>query len=131
MQFFSPDSPMVNGTKFTKISDLSPNMTFPLVNVIVEVDMKTLRLRTDGSGEVEVGDASGSILMSIPKNCMEKFSEPGLAFVIRNAVCLVVGNTLMLQLSSKFSEVVKVDKLPVPLFCRNKGRKFSQIEYSC
>ena len=121
---------MVSGTKFLKISDMSPNLTVPMVNVIVEVDMETLRLRNDGSGEVEVGDASGSILMSIPKKCVEKFSHPGLAYVIKNVLCLVVGNTMMLQLSSQFSEVTRVDKLPVANFHRNKGRNFSHIEYS-
>jgi len=121
---------MVSGTKFTKISDLSPNMTVPLLNVIVQVDMSTLRLRVDGSGEAELGDASGSILMSIPKKCMEKFADPGLAFVIKNILCVVIGNSLMLQVSSRFSEISKVDKLPLPFFHRNKGRNFSHIEYA-
>jgi len=121
---------MVSGTKFTKISDLSPNMTVPLVNVIVEVDMDTMRLRTDGAGEVEVGDASGSIVMFIPKSSMHNFSDPALAFVIKNVICLVAGTALMLHVSSQFSEITKVDKLPVPTFRRNKGRNFSHIEYS-
>ena len=122
---------MVGGNKFTKISDLSPNMLVPITNVIVEVDKTTLQQRLDGSVVMDVGDASGSITMIIPKESLDVFNErAALAFVIKNVLCLVVGSTLMLQVSSNYTEISRVDKLPVPFFRRNKARNISEIDFT-
>ena len=122
---------MVGGTKFTKISDLSPNMLVPMTNVIVEVDKTTLQQRLDGSVVMDVGDASGSISMIIPKESLDVFNQPAaLAFVIKNVLCLVIGPTLMLQVSNKYTEISRVDKLPVPFFRRNKARNISEIDFT-
>ena len=117
---------------FTKISDLTPNMVYPLVNVVVEIDNISLRLRADGSGEVLVGDASGSIRLSFPKNFLEKLdlenSKPP-AWVIKNCVCIVIGSRLVLQVSTLLTETTRVDKLPVIFFRRNRARNLSDYEY--
>jgi hypothetical protein len=121
-----------SSTIFTKIADLSPNMPNPLVHVIVDIDLRTVKARPDGSGQVLVGDASGSILMSFTRNFLDRLdvqnSKP-LAWVLKNCMCIVIGERLMLQVSNSFTDISRLDKLPVKFFHRNKARNLSDYEY--
>jgi len=115
-------------TQYTKISDLNP--AIPMVSVIVIIDRTTLQ-----GEEVEVGDASGSIILKVKSDLMRRklgivddSPEAVSAMVLKNVFPIVDGHgRLVLYLSDMFTEVIGVEKMQK--FSRNRDRNLSSIRY--
>ena len=123
-------------TKYTKISDLSPQMAVPFCNVIVAIDRESFQ-ETKGGGEIEVGDATGSVLLRIPRSACAQLgigtsgAEPAEVYVVKGALVLLMGGRIVLQLSEQHSAISPVRKLANgQRILRNKNRNISQIKYS-
>jgi hypothetical protein len=115
--------------KFTKISNITANMS--MCSIVVVVDLKTF-----SGNEVEVGDASASIVLKLDSNDLaarmglpSAIDDPTL--VIKNVFPIVDGQgRLVLYTSQKFTQIIKMEKLHHPCFLsKNSERNISKLKF--
>ena len=119
-------------TRYTKISDITGDIN--VCNVIAIIDFSTIE-----GNEIEIGDASASIILRLPERpntsiaqkmglLLDDESHPRVVMVIKNVFPIVDCNgRLLLYTSDRYTEFIKVDKSPI--FSRNIAKNLSKMKF--